>query len=97
MLVADTCIVDQAGVSGPYACAAGTAGKQYRATPTAGVSALSLKSPGAGKTGGLRVTADVPAWAQFDWTGSGSSDPQGIATFGIYKRETELIYQREIR
>ena len=58
---------------------------------------VSLKAPGATKVGAMRVTSDAPDWAQFDWTGSGSSDPQGIATFGIYNRETELIYQREIR
>ena len=97
LLVADTCIVDQLGASGPHACAPGTAGRQYSATPTAGVYALSLKSPGAGKTGGLRVSTDTPAWAEFDWTGVGATDPAGIATFGIYNRETELIYQREIR
>lgn len=97
LLVADTCIVDQLGASGPHACAPGTAGSQYSATPTAGVYALSLKSPCAGKTGGLRVSTDAPAWAEFDWTGVGATDPAGIATFGIYNRETELIYQREIR
>ena len=43
------------------------------------------------------MSTDAPAWAEFDWTGVGATDPVGIATFGIYNRETQLIYQREIR
>ena len=97
LTVADTCIVDEAAASGAHACPAGTLGTQYRGTALAGEFVVSLKAPGAAKAGALRVTADAPAWAQFDWTGVGDSDPQGIATFGIYNRDTELIYQREIR
>ena len=97
LLVSDTCIVDQFGASGADACAAGTAGNQYRGTALAGGYVVSLKSPGAGKTGGLRVTADAPSWAEFDWVSSGNADPVGIATFGIYNRNTEFIYQRELR
>ena len=70
---------------------------QYRGTALAGDYVVSLKAPGATKVGAMRVTADAPAWAEFDWTGAGATDPAGIATFGIYNRETELIYQREIR
>ena len=95
--VSDTCIVDQLGASGADACAAGTPGRQYSGTASAGEYVVSLTSPGAGKTGGLRVTAVPPHWARFDWASSGKSDPVGIATFGIYNRNTEVIYQREIR
>jgi MSHA biogenesis protein MshQ len=95
--VSETCIVDQLGASGADACAAGTVGNQYRGTALAGEYVVSLKSPGAGRTGGLRVTADAPAWAEFDWISAGNADPVGIATFGIYNRNTEFIYQRELR
>lgn len=95
--VSDTCIVDQLGASGTDACAAGTPGRQYSGTASAGEYVVSLTSPGAGKTGGLRVTAAPPNWARFDWDSSGNSDPVGIATFGIYNRNTEVIYQRELR
>ena len=97
LVVADSCIVDEVGASGTDACPPGTAGTQYRATPLAGVYAISLKSPGVGKTGALRVTADAPAWAEFDWAGTGPGNPVGIATFGIYRRDTAIIYQRELR
>lgn len=97
LLVSDTCIVDQFGASGSNACAAGTAGNQYDGTANAGRYVVSLKSPGAGKTGGLRVTADAPDWAEFDWVSTGNINPAGVATFGIYNGNTEFIYQREIR
>ena len=97
LLVSDTCIVDQLGASGANACAAGTPGNQYRGTALAGEYLVSLKSPGAGRTGGLRITVDAPVWAEFDWVSAGNTDPVGIGTFGIYNRNTELIYQREIR
>jgi len=93
----DSCIVDPLGISGPQACPAGTPGTPYRDTALSGVYALSLLAPGAGKTGALRVHVDAPAWAEFDWAGTGASDPQGLATFGIYHRETGIIYQREVR
>jgi MSHA biogenesis protein MshQ len=97
LVVADTCIVDEIAASGANACPSGTTGIQYRGTALAGEYVVSLKAPGATKVGAMRVTADAPAWAEFDWTGAGATDPAGIATFGIYNRETELIYQREIR
>lgn len=97
LLVSDTCIVDELGASGANACAAGTAGSQYRGTALAGQYVVSLNSPGAGKSGGLRVIADAPTWAEFDWISLGNADPVGIATFGIYNRNTEVIYQRELR
>ena len=97
LLVPDTCIVDQLGASGANACAAGTAGSQYDGTANSGAYVVSLKSPGEGKTGGIRVTADAPGWAEFNWISTGDIDPVGIATFGIYKGRAQFIYQREIR
>jgi MSHA biogenesis protein MshQ len=97
LALTDTCIVDDAGASGTHACASGTAGAQYTATPSGGVYVTSLKAPGATKTGGIWVAADVPDWVKYDWSGTGPGNPQGLATFGIYSRESGVIYQREIR
>ncbi len=97
LALSDTCIIDQAGISGANACAAGTAGVQYRANAQAGEFALNLLAPGAGRTGAVRVSVDAPAWAEFDWGGAGDADPVGTATFGIYSRESGIIYQREVR
>lgn len=53
---------------------------------------LWLKAPGSGNQGALDVTATVPAWLQFNWTGV-VGNPKARATFGVYK--TPLIYRRE--
>ena len=97
LLVGDSCIVDNLGASGANACTSGTPGDQYRGTALAGEYVVSLAAPGAGRTGGLRVTPDAPTWAEFDWVSAGRTDPVGLATFGIYNRNTGIIYQRELR
>lgn len=53
---------------------------------------LWLKAPGSGNQGALDVTATVPAWLQFNWTGV-VGNPKARATFGVYK--SPLIYRRE--
>lgn len=93
----DTCVVDDAGTSGAHACPPGSAGTAYTATPSAGRYAVALKPPGAGRTGAVRLTADAPVWAEFDWTGGGATDPLGTVTFGVYSRESGIIYQRDLR
>jgi hypothetical protein len=93
----DTCIIDSAGSSGPDACAAGTAGAQYRPASASGRFVINLAAPGSTNTGAIQVTPEVADWARFDWTGSGLSDPAGLATFGIYNREIGVIYQRQVR
>ena len=97
LAVADSCIVDPAAASGIFACAPGTPGDQYTAVAAAGRYVTSLRAPGAARTGALRIRAVALSWAQFDWFSAGNTNPIGLGTFGIYNRETELIYQREIR
>ncbi|MGB5251707.1 MAG: DUF6701 domain-containing protein, partial [Sedimenticolaceae bacterium] len=97
LAVADTCIVDAVAASGTFACAPGTPGDQYTAVAAAGRYVTSLRAPGAAKTGGLRIRAVAPAYAKFDWFSAGDTDPIGLGTFGIYNRDTEVIYQREVR
>jgi MSHA biogenesis protein MshQ len=53
---------------------------------------LWLKAPGSPHPGSIDVTATVPAWLQFNWTGT-VGNPKGRATFGVYK--SPLIYRRE--
>jgi hypothetical protein len=47
--------------------------------------------------GAALLGLDVDGSGSVDHLNLGSTDPAGIATFGIYNRETELIHQREIR
>ncbi len=97
LAVADSCIVDAAAASGTFACAPGTPGDQYTAVAAAGRYVTNLKAPGAAKTGALRIRAVAPAYAKFNWFSAGDTDPIGLGTFGIYNRDTEVIYQREVR
>jgi hypothetical protein len=53
---------------------------------------LWLTAPGAGNAGSIDITATVPSWLQFNWTGT-VGNPKGRATFGIFK--SPLIYRRE--
>jgi MSHA biogenesis protein MshQ len=71
--------------------------------PAAGLGLLGLTAPGAGNTGSLRVgfaggpsPALAPTWLHYDWNGAGREAAQGIATFGIYRGPTPLIYRREL-
>jgi hypothetical protein len=97
LAVADSCIVDTAAASGIFACAPGTPGDQYTAVAAAGRYVTSLRAPGAAKTGALRIRAIAPTYAKFDWFSAGNTDPIGLGTFGIYNRDTEVVYQREVR
>ncbi len=58
---------------------------------------LSFSAPG--DDGFVDVTANLGFlnWLRYDWDGDGShdNDPQGRATFGIYRGRPSIIYQRE--
>lgn len=96
----DTCIWDDVGNSGANNCSAagvlpGPALLQYTEPPAAADFNLYLKPPGAGFTGNVDVTGNVDNWLQFDWNGTGLTDPTGRATFGIYRGDDRIIYWRE--
>ena len=71
----------------------GAAALRFNAVANAGNFNLNLRAPGVGLTGTMDITATVPAWLQFDWTGGGNADPVGRATFGVFR--SPLIYRRE--
>ena len=56
---------------------------------------LWLAAPGAGHAGAVDVTAQVPAWLRFNWTGAGDANPTARATFGTV-RSGSMIYRREM-
>lgn len=95
LVPADLCVWDTGspGNSGLGCSTAGSAAKKFSEPPTAGNFNLNFKAPGASKSGSVDVTATVPAWLQFNWTGLGNANPKARATFGIYK--TPIIYMRE--
>jgi MSHA biogenesis protein MshQ len=96
---AKTCVWDTGapGLSGSGCAAAGVATKKYKegATPGLGFAGdfnLWLRAPGKGNSGAVGVTATVPSWLRYNWTGT-VANPAARATFGIYK--SPLIYRRE--
>jgi len=96
--VNETCIWDATGDSGSFNCAmAGDAADQYSSTPIASNFNLNLMGPGAGNTGVLNVIADAPTHLEYDWNGTGLSDPTGTASFGIHNRESQTIFLKEVR
>jgi len=96
--VGETCIWDSAGNSGSFNCASpGSLADQYSPTPIAADFNLNLMGPGAGNTGVLNVTADAPAYLEFDWTGTGLNDPTASASFGIQNVDNQMIFIREVR
>lgn len=100
LTVAQTCVVDDDDESGVFACGGtGDAGLQYNATPSSidATFNLHLSAPSGGQTGVLRVGADAPPWLEFAWDGATQSDPEALATFGIYRGDQRLIFMREVR
>lgn len=95
---AEVCVWDTGspGNSGLGCVAAGTVANRFREPPTAGAGGLfnlNLRAPGAGNTGSMNVTATVPDFLRFDWTGAGKTSPTARATFGL--RRMPIIYLRE--
>ena len=61
---------------------------------------LLLGKPTDGSKGQIRLTYNtVPVWLMYDWDGNGTylEVPSGIATFGIFRGNDRIIYQREIQ
>jgi len=96
----ETCVLDigAPGNSGAGCAAAGPPALRYREPPLGGDFNLYLRAPGPGDNGSTTVTADVPAWLEFDWNSSlpGLEDPVGTAVFGIFRGVDRRIYIREL-
>jgi hypothetical protein len=94
----ETCAIDSGAPGDSGIGCAGPAGQRFREPPLAGEFNLFLQAPGAGNDGSVNVSADVPAWLEFDWDAAlpGLEDPTGTATFGIYDGEGKRIYMREV-
>ncbi|MDG9926319.1 MULTISPECIES: DUF6701 domain-containing protein [unclassified Pseudomonas] len=59
--------------------------------------AISLSAPGEGNAGSVQVSFPAaPTWLQYPWTGATRSAARGLASFGIYKGATPLIFRREL-
>jgi MSHA biogenesis protein MshQ len=92
----ETCVRDTGnpGVSGIGCAAAAASGSQYRASAAAGNFNLIFAAPGAGDAGAATVTATAPSWLQYTW--GSSSNPLGMATFGVFPGPTSRVHQREV-
>ncbi len=60
--------------------------------------AIVIRAPAAGNTGRVRVNYNIYDWLKFDWNGDGNftENPWAIATFGTYRGNDRIIYQREV-
>ena len=98
-ITSKTCVRDTGspGSSGQGCAAVAVAANQYKEAGTlvAGNFNLWLKAPGTGNTESINVTATIPVWLQYNWTGL-LGNPAARATFGVYAPETrKSIHVRE--
>ena len=71
---------------------------------SSGFSKLLITKPSDASKGQIRLTYDnTPPWLQYDWNWDGvapkvfDDNPSAIATFGIFRGNDRIIYQREIQ
>jgi len=76
-------------VGGPALTTLLSGGSSSNAAP------LLLTAPGVGNDGSVDVSLDVPAWLEFDWVGTGATNPVGTAQFGRYRGNDRIIFWRE--
>lgn len=61
-----------------------------------------LTAPGAGNQGSIGVEYDIDTWLKYDWSWDGVStkaftdNPAATATFGLFRGNDRIIYQREV-
>jgi MSHA biogenesis protein MshQ len=93
----DSCIWDDSSQSGSSRCSAiAPAGSSYQEAGSLvnGNFNLNLKAPA--KTGSLKLQASVDSWLQFNWQGTGNTNPSALVNFGLYKGNSKIIYFREV-
>ncbi|MFZ3182899.1 MAG: DUF6701 domain-containing protein [Pseudomonas sp.] len=65
--------------------------------PALGVGSVLLGAPGSGNDGSVQLRyPSMPSWLYFAWDGVTRSEARGLASFGIYKGATPLIFRREL-
>jgi len=59
---------------------------------------LLFSAPGSNKQGSLELEYQVPPWLQYDWNNDTNftNNPTAKLTFGIFRGNDRIIYQREI-
>jgi len=64
---------------------------------------ISLSAPGAGNQGDVLINYTAPVWLLFDWDnvddsfdGPYDDNPSATATFGLFRGNDRIIYQREV-
>jgi hypothetical protein len=75
--------------NGPGSATALVSGKPDPASP------LRLSAPGPGNEGSVQLQVDVPGWLEFDWLGTGVTDPAARQTFGLFRGHDRVVYWRE--
>ncbi|MBI3713438.1 MAG: hypothetical protein HY253_10830 [Burkholderiales bacterium] len=60
-----------------------------------GAAASGTQCIAVGGAGPAATTMNAP-WLQFNWDGSGLSNPKARAHFGVYKKSNQVIYTREV-
>ena len=94
---ADSCIWDDSSQSGSSRCSSvAPAGSSYQEAGSLvnGNFNVNLKAPA--KTGSLKLQASVDSWLQFNWQGTGNTNPSALVNFGLYKGNSKIIYFREV-
>jgi hypothetical protein len=65
-------------------------------------SSIALQATGAGNQGQIGVEYDIYTWLKYDWDWNGvaakdfSDNPSAKATFGLFRGNDRIIYQREV-
>ncbi|MFQ3276249.1 MAG: MSHA biogenesis protein MshQ [Colwellia sp.] len=58
---------------------------------------IELEAPGASNQGEIDVSYDTYDWLKYDWDNDGAYDnPSATATFGLFRGNDRIIYQREV-
>ncbi|HWA36919.1 MAG TPA: DUF6701 domain-containing protein [Burkholderiales bacterium] len=93
---ADTCTTTLGSIALAPSLSGGSTSVQS-ATISAGAGAIRLAPPGAGNSGTVVVTPDVPAYLEGAWTGTAwTEDPSARGSWGVFgSQPRNFIYQRE--
>lgn len=101
-ITSNTCVLDTGSSSGNSSKGCSITASSNKQYSEAGVNDFTgnfnlwLKAPGSGNSGSLVVTAMVPPWLRYNWTGL-KANPKGLASFGVSKSDSSKIVHRQER